>query len=218
MTRKLTVDEAIRRMPAVELIEDTQLRMRTIEQIRRLPGYFWHAPATSSSSYHNRFGRGECGLWIHVLMGATALERCIDSYVAQGIVEDHGADYARAAILLHDGRKYGDEWRQGQPADKDHDLQMAQVLEDAGFPQEVVGAVAAHMGAWYEGPSPSTPLEQAVHQADMIASARHVTPAVYDPPPQLVAKYPDLPRCSPDDDAPQMGIGAEWAMEGDAES
>jgi hypothetical protein len=68
------------------------------------------------------------------------------------------------------------------------------------------------MGAWYDGPEPSTPLQHVVHEADMLASARHVTPAVYYAPDELVEAAPDLPRCQPDDTDPrttgdQTGLG-----------
>jgi hypothetical protein len=204
--------EARRRMPAVELIDDVDLREQTIGEIARFPGYFWRAPATSSGQYHNRFARGERGLWIHVLMASTALERVVDSHVAQGRLSDREANYARAAALLHDGRKYGDHWRPGEGADKDHDLQMHHVLKRRDFPAPVADAVATHMGPWYDGPEPSTPLQRVVHEADMVASARHVTPAVYHAPDELVKAAPDLPRCRPGDDAPrtsgdQAGLG-----------
>ncbi len=199
----IEIDEARRRMPAVSLIDDPELRQQTVEEIARFPEYFWRAPATSSDSYHNKFARGQYGLWIHVLMGATALERTIDSYVQQGLFEETQADHARSAILLHDGRKYGNNWRKGDSADKDHDIQMWRVLNRSDFPSEVADAVASHMGPWYAGPEPSTPLQQAVHQADMVASARHVTPAVYNAPGELVDTYPDLPRCTPESNSPR---------------
>ena len=195
--------EARRRMPAVELIDDVDLREQTVAEVARFPDYFWTAPATSSDRYHNHFARGERGLWIHVLMAATALERVVDSHVAQDRLDEDEADHARSAVLLHDGRKYGERWRPGQSADKDHDLQMFHVLQRRGFPPGVADAVASHMGAWYQGPSPSTPLQHIVHEADMLASARHVTPAVYYAPDELVDAAPDLPRCRPDDSAPR---------------
>lgn len=194
--------EARRRLP-VDLVEDVDLRARTVEAIAAFPAYFWTAPATSSDRYHNQYARGERGLWIHVAMAATALERVVDSHVEQGRLSDRQADLARAAVLLHDGRKFGDRWRQGQSADRDHDLRMADVVRRRGFPEPVAQAIASHMGPWYDGPQPSTPLEQVVHQADMVASARHVTPAVYDPPAELLEAQPDLPRCSPDAAAPR---------------
>lgn len=182
--------EALRRMPAAALIEDTQLRMDVLDTVGEIPDYFWEAPATSSSEYHNKFARGEHGLWIHVLMTATALEGVVDSYVEQGRLEESEVDFARAAVLLHDGWKYGDSWDPGDGAASDHDLRAAAELRERGFPEPVVDAVAAHMGPWYDGPEPSTALEQVVHQADMMGSRRHVTPVVYRAPDEFVETYP----------------------------
>jgi hypothetical protein len=187
--------EALRRMPAAALIEETDLRMDVLDTICELPDYFWRAPATSSSEYHNRFARGEHGLWIHVLMCATALEGIADSYVEQGRLTEEEIDYARAAVLLHDGWKYGDSWEPGDSATSDHDLRASAELRERDFPGPVVDAVASHMGPWYDGPEPETPVEQLVHQADMMGSRRHVTPAVYRAPQELLESQPELPRC-----------------------
>jgi hypothetical protein len=199
----MNVTEAYRRMPALSLIDDHELRQATAAEITHFPSYFWRAPATSSDDYHNQFARGEHGLWIHTLMVATALERTIDSYVERGAFDSYDADCACAAAILHDGRKYGDRWRPGASADGDHDLQMAdRVRDNDELPEAVAGAIAAHMGPWYAGPPPKDAVERAVHTADMTGSARHVTPAVYDPPATLVDAHPDLPRCHFDDAAP----------------
>lgn len=190
-------------MPTVTLIEDDELRHRVVETVAEFPSYFWEAPATSSDEYHNQYARGERGLWTHVLMCATALESLSDTYLEQGRLDEREVDYARAAILLHDGWKYGDEWRSGVSADRDHDLRAARELSDRGFPEPVCDAVAAHMGPWYAGPSPETPLERLVHTADMIGSRRHVTPAVYEAPAEIVAVSPDVPRCDWDSSEPR---------------
>ncbi|MEZ3118199.1 HD domain-containing protein [Halobaculum sp. MBLA0147] len=194
--------EALRRMPAAALIENSDLRMDVLDTIGEVPEYFWEAPATSSAEYHNQFARGEHGLWIHVLMAATALEGVVDSYVEQAQLTESEVDFARAAVLLHDGWKYGDSWQSGDGAASDHDLRAADELRERGFPEPVVDAVASHMGPWYDGPDPSTPLEQVVHQADMMGSRRHVTPAVYRAPEELVEVHPELPRCDWDDSEP----------------
>jgi hypothetical protein len=200
MTRlRLDRSEVERRMPPVTRIDDRELQMRTVRELGRLPAYFWDAPATSSDDYHNEFGRGRHGLWIHTLMSCTALRRIADSYVEQDRLTRADIDRARAALLLHDGRKYGQNWHTGKSAAKDHDLQMSRRLDEQDFATKIVGAVASHMGAWYAGPQPQTPLERLVHHCDMMASARHVTPAVYDPPAELVEVHPDLPRAGVSD-------------------
>jgi hypothetical protein len=127
-------------------------------------------------------------------MTCTSLRRLEDSYIQQDRLTQTEIDHARAALLLHDGRKYGSDWYTGKSAAKDHDLQMSRRLEEQDFGTQIVDAVASHMGAWYAGPEPETPLERLVHHCDMVASARHVTPAVYDPPSELLEVHPDLPR------------------------
>lgn len=109
---RLSVTEARRRAPTVALIDD-ELRERVVETIPELPAYFWEAPAMSSEEYHNRFAHGGRGLWTHVLMCVTVVESLKDSYVERGCLNDQYVDHARAAILLHDGWKYGDEWTAG---------------------------------------------------------------------------------------------------------
>lgn len=190
-------------MPAVELIQNSDLRNQTIALIRDFPDYFWEAPATSSSSFHNQFARGKYGLWIHVLMAATALDRVIDSYVEQEKLTPLDADYARSAVLLHDGRKYGKSWTEGDTAEQDHDMLMWAKLCNSEIPYQVADAVATHMGPWYDGPAPVNTLQQVVHQADMMASARHITPAVYNAPQELLEEHSNLPHCAPDDNEPQ---------------
>jgi|APHM01.1.fsa_nt_gi HD domain. len=200
----MTPSDAHQRVPALALVDDPDLRQAAADEVAQLPDYFWSAPATSSDEYHNQFARGEHGLWIHTLMVATALERTIDSYVDRGAFDEYDADCARVAAILHDGRKYGDRWRPGKSAAGDHDLQMADYIRDyTELPETVAGCVAAHMGPWYAGPPPKDAVERAVHTADLTGSARHVTPAVYDPPARLVDAHPDLPRCHSDADAPR---------------
>jgi len=47
---------------------------------------------------------------------------------------------------------------------------MARLVWESALDDRVVDAVAAHMGPWYDGPAPETPLEWLVHHADMVAS------------------------------------------------
>ncbi|WP_435347666.1 HD domain-containing protein [Haloarchaeobius sp. HRN-SO-5] len=98
-------------------------------------------------------------------------------------VTEFETDLGRAAVLLHDIQKYGQEYTESDRADRDHDLQAAQLVRDhSGLDDRVSDAIAAHMGPWYEGPSPSTPLEHLVHAADMAASSKNGTWGVYRKP------------------------------------
>jgi len=97
----------------------------------------------------------------------TAVERLADSYEARFDVDP---DHARAAALLHDMRKNGSPESPSDSSVSDHDLQMADVVQEHG--------------AWYDGPEPSSPLAELVHNADMLASTANATVAVPGPVPE----------------------------------
>lgn len=191
---ELDPQEAIRRFPPVTKIMDGDVYNEMIEVLgSSVPEYFFKAPAASSYDFHNPYACGKRGLWIHTLMVATAYERLVDSYLHQGLISPFEAECGRAAVLLHDVRKYGDDYH-GQSAAKDHDLQAAEfVEEETDLPTEVVGAIASHMGPWYEGPDPETPLQQLVHQADMAASTKNGTFGIYEAPLPIKRLYPSIP-------------------------
>ena len=177
----ITAEEAKRRLPAISRIVDEDFREGVIELATQAPEYFWTVPA-STSGYHHPICRKEHGLWAHTLMVYTAAERLVDSYEERfGVDPDH----ARVAALVHDMRKNGPPEQPSNKSVSDHDLRMATVVRQHGaFPDEVVDAVAEHMGAWYDGPEPSSPLSELVHNADMLASTANATVAVPGPVPE----------------------------------
>jgi hypothetical protein len=66
---------------------------------------------------------------------------------------------------------------------------MARVVrEESELPEIVADAIAAHMGAWYDGPPP-TPgsIEDLVHTADMLASCSAISVPVPAPRPRELA-------------------------------
>lgn len=183
-------------LPPISLIQDNHLYIETADLIvDHCPDYFWHAPAASTYRHHNPFCCGKHGLWIHTLMVSTAYERLAPSYLNQGILSIEELDYGRAAVLLHDMRKHGDSYTEGDTADKDHDIQAAQLIRDeSDLPEKVADGVAAHMGPWYSGPEPETPLQQLVHTADMAASTKNGTWGIYRKPVPIREYYPSLPE------------------------
>ena len=150
------------------------------------PAYFWTVPA-SISGHHHPLCRGEHGLWAHTLMVATVVERLADSYVERGLIEHETVDLARAAALLHDQRKNGPPGNPQSSAVSDHELLMADVVRDSPLGGRVADAIGSHMGPWYDGPEPETPLADLIHTADMVASTATITPKVYGPVPEELA-------------------------------
>lgn len=183
----LDVEEVRRRVPTLRLIEDSELRRETARVTARAPSYFWEAPA-STSGFHHPLCRGERGLWVHTLMLSTVIGRLADSRVGLGDLDREEVDHAHAAAILHDQRKNGDPSNPSTSSVSDHDLRMGRVLrEEASVPESVASAIESHMGPWYDGPEPSTPVERLVHTADMVASTASITPAVQGPLPEELA-------------------------------
>jgi len=171
--------ELRRRLPAIDLIEDDDIRHRTLQATATAPDYFWEVPA-STSGFHHPICREERGLWAHTLMVSTAVERLVDSYEARFEVDP---DHARAGAILHDQRKNGHPENPSDTSVSDHDIRMSEVVREHGLPDAVAEAVAEHMGAWYDGPEPSSPLSELLHNADMLASTANATLAVPGPIP-----------------------------------
>lgn len=178
----LDLEEVARRLPTLELIDSHRVRRETAEIASRAPRYFWTIPA-STSGYHHPACRGERGLWVHTLMLSTVIDRLADSYVGRGLLEEREIDLAHSAAILHDMRKAGIPPVTSSKSTSDHDLVMADVVRESELPQPVADAIASHMGAWYDGPEPSSELERLVHDADMIASTSTITPAIQGPIP-----------------------------------
>lgn len=181
--KRLDIDNVYRRLPALTMIDDMDIRNETARLSARAPPYFWEVPA-STSEYHHPACREPHGLWAHTLMVVTALARLEASYREQDRLGDTDRDHALAAAILHDQRKRGPAGTSQTSAARDHDLQMARVIErESDLPQPVADAVATHMGPWYAGPTPHTDLQDLVHTADMVASTATVTPGLPAPIP-----------------------------------
>lgn len=196
---RLPKAEVTRRFAEVELIDDADIREQTIDAIARgVPEYFWHVPATGSGRYHNPFARRKHGLWIHVKMVFAAYERFVRSFIEMGLLAEEEADMGRAAVLLHDMLKYGQDYEDGSSSISNHDKLAGHWLEhNTDLPSEIVRAVKCHNGPWYDGPMPDyerDPVSTLVHIADMAASTKNGTWGIYEAPDEIHGRYPNIPR------------------------
>ena len=180
----LTAPEADRRMPSLDLIENDAIRSETAHLTRYAPAYFWERPG-STAGYHNAH---EHGLWAHTLKLSTVIERLADSYTERGLLRKPlDVDRAHAAAILHDQRKAGVD---GEETQSDHDWWMGDVVRQGSELGETVArAIEGHMGPWYEGPEPSSTLDELVHVADMIASDDNAEIALPAPVPEELAEH-----------------------------
>lgn len=180
-------DEVARRMPALDLIADKEIRAETAQLTANAPAYFWRAPA-SSSKYHHPVCREDHGLWTHTLMTVTAVCRLEESYREQDRLPLAGHDHAIAAAILHDQRKHGPHGTTRGKATTDHAPAMAEAIaEESDLPDAVADAVRTHMGPWYDDNEPDGPLQDLLHTADMMASTANATLKVPGPVPEELA-------------------------------
>lgn len=182
-------NEVRRLFPTVEFINDDDIVDGIDEYVdKEIPGYFWKAPAASTDKYHHELATKHRGLWIHTLMVATSLEHQKWTYMNLGKITYHEMDCARAAVLLHDTKKYGNKYWDSKNADLDHDIQAAEAAERIdNLPDLVSDCIKAHMGPSdrYKGPDPSSHVEMMVHMADIFGSRNDNTPHIYKPPEEL---------------------------------
>lgn len=180
----LSNSEVIRRLPHIEKIENDRVRRQTIKLASKAPKYFWEVPA-STSDHHNPICRKDKGLWAHTLMVASVIERLAPTYTHQSKMPPVHTDLARSAAILHDMRKNGDPQNPHWCATQDHAVLMSEVIqEDSDLPDTVSNAVASHMGNWYQGPKPQKPLDDLVHNADMVASTESIGVKIHGDVPQ----------------------------------
>lgn len=175
----LSPAEAARRMPSLELIENDDIRSETAHLTQYAPDYFWTRPG-STAGYHNAH---EHGLWAHTLKLSTVIERLADSYTERGLLRKPlDVDRAHAIAILHDQRKAGED---GEETQSDHDWWMGGVVrQESELGETVARAIEEHMGAWGDGPDPSSTLAELVHVADMVASDDNVDIALPGPVPR----------------------------------
>lgn len=182
--------ETERLFPNIRLIDDEDIVAGVKEYVEKeVPAYFWKAPASSNNDYHHEIATNHRGLWAHTLMATTALEIRKWTYKNMGFVSHHELDCARAALLLHDTKKYGDKYWDGKYADNDHDMQAANAVREIdGLPDTVAECIESHMGPAnkYKGPDPRNHLEMFVHLSDMMASDPDNTVGIWKPPEELI--------------------------------
>jgi hypothetical protein len=175
----LTPAETRRRMPSLALIDDDDIRAETRRLTQYAPAYFWTRPG-STAGYHNAH---EHGLWAHTLKLSTVIERLADSFAERGLLRAPlDVDRAHAIAVLHDQRKAGED---GDETQSDHDWWMGGVVrQESELGEAVARGIEEHMGAWGDGPDPSSTLAELVHVADMVASDDNVEIALPAPVPE----------------------------------
>jgi len=176
-------EELFRRLPEIREIEDDELREQVIDVfLNHCPSYYWTCPASSSGNHHPPDTRGKHGLLIHSKRAFWAFEDLSRTEEEMGLIDEEELDYGRAGILLHDLFKQGLPPRDEHHTVQDHDKIAARHLgRKTDLPDEVLGCIDSHNGAWGEGKEPETELERLHHRADYIVSRKKCHYTIPDP-------------------------------------
>ncbi len=154
-------------------IEHRSIRKWVEEKVKIIPAYFWEVPASSSGKYHPKFAIVKGGLLNHtkaaVYFGYEA-SRALELSVTE-------RDIVIAALILHDGFKYGVDG--GRHTIKEHDeIAAAEFAKGEDFKagsarEQIIEAIKRHMGQWGRF-KPRTELEKTVHLCDYFASRKEI--------------------------------------------
>ncbi|MFB1064846.1 HD domain-containing protein [Natrinema sp. H-ect4] len=176
-------EELLRRLPEIRKIEDEKLREQVIDIfLHHCPDYFWWCPASSSGNHHPPDTRGRHGLWLHSRRAFSAFEDLARTEVEMEHIDEDEVDYGRAAILLHDLFKQGLPPRDEHHTQGDHDRVASRFSgRKTELPDEILGLIDSHNGAWNEGKTPENELELLHHRADYIVSRRDCHYEISDP-------------------------------------
>ena len=165
------------------LIQNDDIRSKTITVLEQVNEKFFIAPASSSGKYHPKYALGEGGLVRHTKAAIKIAMSlfAIDEYT---FVPDM-RDYIIAALILHDTCKSGIDWK-NEYSVHEHPLLVSELIENALSPNDpyrwIVGRlIESHMGQWTTSkhsnivlPHPLTDAQKFVHLCDYLASRNFI--------------------------------------------
>lgn len=154
-----------------------------------LPDYFFSVAASSTGKYHPSYALGEGGLVRHTKAAVAIAHELLQLEMYNDVFTPAEKDLIIAALILHDGKKHGDNGSQYTVAE--HPLVVAdwiagdEVLSDmlpASTLQVLRDAIASHMGQWNTDyktkkeilPKPQTEIQKFVHLCDYLASRKYL--------------------------------------------
>ena len=140
--------------------------------------WFWQSGASASGKHHPQFAQGDGGLMRHTRAVEWVCEELL-RMSTYAYMKPIYKDYARAACLLHDTRKYGAEDAEDKTCYARHGALAADAIDREWLhcfgeyaPELLTMAVRSHMGQWVEDREdrPFTNIDRLVHLSDYVAS------------------------------------------------
>lgn len=171
-------------------IVNKKIRKFAEAAVDRLPDYFFTVAASSTGRYHPTYALGPGGLVRHT-KAATMIAHELLGLEMYGKYTSDERDLMIAAIILHDGKKHGDENEASQYTIAEHPAVCAEwvkkindelALLDENKIEILCSCIASHMGQWNTDfkykkeilPKPKTAMQKFVHQADYLASRKYL--------------------------------------------
>lgn len=155
--------------------------------VQQLPDYFFTVAASSTGKYHPQYALGNGGLVRHT-KAAVGIAHDLLSLEMYNQFSDDEKDLIIVALMLHDGKKHGDNGSKYTVAD--HPAIMADWLKNNNSLKQLLledqinmlcNAILCHMGEWNKDrsgkeimPKPTTPMQRFVHLADYLASRKYL--------------------------------------------
>lgn len=168
----------------LQRIHNLDIRVFTERALEDIPDYFFTIPASSTGKYHPSYALGDGGLVRHV----KATVRIADELMQMAdysfsLVE---RDVIFSSLILHDGRKSGEEKQEYTVAEHPHlevlalqrNTNLADIIPVELF-KNICDNIDSHMGQWNKDrdgnvilPAPETKMQKFVHLCDYLASRK----------------------------------------------
>lgn len=171
----------------INYIKDVKIKELVMLTLIAIPDYFFEIPAANSSKHFPTYTLGSGGL-VRYTKAACKIAHDVLSLEQYNHLGQATKDVIFAALILHDGLKYGKE-NTGN-AVFEHPLEMSKLIASVNQKYKVVdrntlfsivSAVESHMGQWNKDkkneevlPKPSTDIQKLVHLFVYLSSRKYL--------------------------------------------
>jgi hypothetical protein len=171
----------------LDFIQDEDIKKFATKAVSLLPNYFFFVPASSTGKFHPEYTKGVHGLVYHVKAAVHFLNYIFQLKHMKEKYSQREMSCGYTAMLLHDGRKHGEEGKSEFTVFL-HPLLISQWLKEN---EELQGLInnedlllicslcETHMGEWTTQKNqknvleePKTDLQKLIHMCDYLSS-RH---------------------------------------------
>ena len=162
-------------------IKNEEVRNWTIKALNSLPDYVFYIAASSTGKYHPSYALGDGGLVRHT---KAATRIAIDLFRLYSFTDEE-KDVILSALLLHNGKKSGDNANgytvHDHPVLVCNHLKQQEFFNDIPQANQICEGIISHMGQWTTSnkssvvlPKPTTRVQKYIHLCDYLASRKFI--------------------------------------------